>query len=79
MRGDRQSSRVFPESLEGPIMKEKEKEWIENTGRQSMKEGPLLKLQKPKGSMQGLGRRDIVCQWKAHTANTDMGRLEVKA
>src|SRR5712672_3772700 len=44
-----------------------------------MKEGPLLKLQKPKGSMQGSGRRDIVYQWKAHMVNTDMGRLEVKA
>src|SRR5712672_2596173 len=44
-----------------------------------MKEGPLLKLQKPKGSMQGSGGRDIVYQWKARTVNTDMERLEVKA
>ena len=44
-----------------------------------MKEGPLLKLQKLKGLMQELGRKNIVCQWKARTANTDMGRLEVKA
>jgi len=36
-------------------------------------------LQKPKGSMQRSGRRDIVYQWKARTAHTDMGRLEVKA
>jgi len=44
-----------------------------------IKEGPLLKLQKPKSSMQRSGRRDIVYQWKAHMVNTDMGRLEVKA
>src|SRR5712672_3423949 len=29
--------------------------------------------------MQRSGRRDIVYQWKARMANTDMGRLEVKA
>jgi len=40
---------AFPESLEGPIMKKKEKEGIEDTGRQSDARRTPVEVAKPKG------------------------------
>jgi len=70
---------VFPKSLEEPIMKENENEQIMDAGCQIDERRTPVEVAKPKSSMQKSGRRDIVYQWKAHTVNTDMGRLEVKA
>ena len=51
-----------------------------DAGRQIDKKRNLCWSCKTEGfNVKRSGRRDIVYQWKARMANTDMGRLEVKA